>query len=767
MTFRTLIARLSGGALIVAAAAAAGCSEDPQATARKYIASGDAYADGGKHDEAIIEYRNALKATPNDAALRYRLGRAYENAGDPVKAYAEFARAADLDPSNVDAQMRAGTLLLVAREFEAARTRAELALKADPDHAPAHILLGNAMAGLNETASALRQIEQAISLDPSYAPAWTALGAVNFMGGRRKAAADAFDRAVQLAPRSVDARLALANYRWASGDTAAAEGTLKTALALEPHNESAHRALALLYVTTRRAPAAEPHFQALARNAAGKLALADYYMGLGRNADALAILGELEKTGDNNDARGARLRIAAIHYGSGKKDEAHRLVDALIEERPRYAEARTAKARMLLADGGSTTDALTHARAAVKAEPELPGTHYTLGLAAIAAKSPAEAERAFAEVARLTPRATAAQMQLARLRLARGESGGAVTAAEAAAAQRPQDPNAAVLLAQTLRAHGNLDRAARELTRRIAETPNSAPLHLEMGWLLLQKGEAAAARASFHEALRSDADSIDARSGIIAADLAQGRVDAARTQVAAWQKSHPQDTRIHILAAKVELASRNAALAEKILKEVITADATAVEAYELLGRTYVSLGKTQEAIQQYEALAGRSPSNASSARTMIGMLHEARQDRPAARAMYEQVVAADPRAGVAANNLAWIYAEEGKLDEALRLAQVAQDVLRRRPEAEDTLGWIYLQKGVPTQAIAAFERARDRAPQSPVYHYHAGLAYLKNGETERARDAFERALKLGSSFNGADDARAKLASIPDAVPATR
>jgi tetratricopeptide (TPR) repeat protein len=114
---------------------------------------------------------------------------------------------------------------------------------------------------------------------------------------------------------------------------------------------------------------------------------------------------------------------------------------------------------------------------------------------------------------------------------------------------------------------------------------------------------------------------------------------------------------------------------------------------------------------------------------------------------------------VAANNLAWIYAEEGKFDDALRLAKVAQERLRRRPEAEDTLGWIYLRKGQPIDAIAAFQRASDRAPKNPVYHYHLGLAFLDSGDTKRGRQSLERALALSAKFEGADAARAKLAEL--------
>ena len=74
------------------------------------------------------------------------------------------------------------------------------------------------------------------------------------------------------------------------------------------------------------------------------------------------------------------------------------------------------------------------------------------------------------------------------------------------------------------------------------------------------------------------------------------------------------------------------------------------------------------------------------------MLHETRGDRPRAKQAYEAIVAGDRRAGIAANNLAWIYAEEGRLDDALRLARIAQEQLRS-PSRSRGHAWL----GAPAQ----------------------------------------------------------------------
>jgi putative PEP-CTERM system TPR-repeat lipoprotein len=746
--------RASIAVLVIVALAGAGCSRDPVARARKYVASGDEYAKKNQREEAVIQYRNAIKTRPEWSEPHYKLAQTHQAAGDYVNAYDEYARAADLDPSNVDAQIRAGTLLLVSGEFAPAQTRAELALKADPKSVAAHILLGNAHAGLNEPGSALRQIEQAITLEPSYAPAWTALGAVKFLGGRHDDAAAAFQKAVELAPQSIDARLALANFQWAGGQMAEAESTLLTALGLDPGNAAAHRTLGLLYLTTNRAPSAEPHFKALATDPDGKLALTDYYMGLRRSADALVLIDELEKSTNSAHVRAARLRRASLAYGSGKKPEAHQILDQMIQAKPRDAEARVAKARMLLGDG-KAADALVQAREAVKADGTAPGTHYTVGLALLAVDKPEEAEKAFEEVIRLAPRAAGAQLQLARLRLARGEAAGALTAARDAAQQRPDSPEAAVLVSRSLRAQGDVAKAWSEVSAGVARHPESAALHIEMGRVALDLKQFEAARGAFRTALRHAPGSYDAQSGLVATHLAANDLASARGEVEEWRSATPDNRSLDVLAARVELTAGNSAEAEQILQSVIAADATELDAYELLGQLYVSQGKLDRAIEQYERLGQRAP-RPTGPRTMAAILHEARGDRPRARQAYEAIVAGDARAGIAANNLAWIYAEEGRLDDALRLARIAQEQLTRRPEGEDTLGWVQLRRGVPADAIAAFTRAVGRAPNNPVYHYHLGLAYLKIGDKARGREELQRALTLNPEFKGAVDARQQL-----------
>src|SRR5690606_6366214 len=147
--------------------------------------------------------------------------------------------------------------------------------------------------------------------------------------------------------------------------------------------------------------------------------------------------------------------------------------------------------------------------------------------------------------------------------------------------------------------------------------------------------------------------------------------------IADWRARAPEDRRLIVLAARVDLVSGRAADAERALRELVSNDASQLDAYDLLGQLYLSQGLADRAIAEYKVLAERSNQPAG-ALTMIGMIYEARGDRDAARKQYEALLADSPRSGVAANNLAWIYAESNRADEAIRLATIAQEELRGR-----------------------------------------------------------------------------------------
>src|SRR5438477_3152572 len=129
--------------------------------------------------------------------------------------------------------------------------------------------------------------------------------------------------------------------------------------------------------------------------------------------------------------------------------------------------------------------------------------------------------------------------------------------------------------------------------------------------------------------------------------------------------------------------------AETLLRHVVEIDPTNLAAYGQLGQIYATQGQVDRAIAEFDELAKRDPKSVA-APTIVGMLLTAQNKREDAKKRYELALSIDQRAPVAANNLAWLYAEDGgNLDVALQLAQSAKSGLPDSPEVTDTLGWIY------------------------------------------------------------------------------
>jgi len=135
------------------------------------------------------------------------------------------------------------------------------------------------------------------------------------------------------------------------------------------------------------------------------------------------------------------------------------------------------------------------------------------------------------------------------------------------------------------------------------------------------------------------------------------------------------------------------------------------------------------------------------ARTMAAMLVHAQGRLAEAKTRYASVLEREPRSAVAANNLAWIYADERQnLDAALDLAERATEQIPDYAEAWDTLGWVYHRKQLPMLALAPFEKAVAKDPGNATFHFHLGLALTAAGERLRARESLQTALKLQPDF---------------------
>ena len=735
VSIRRVIGGLASAVLLTA------CT-DPQVKKQQYFESGNSYLDKKMYGEAIVEYRNAVALDATFGEARKKLAEALTLTGDAGLALGEYVRAADLLPNDVDTQINTGTLLLAARKPQEALQRAEVALKVDPNNVEALVLRGSALSGLTSYDEALKAIEGAIQLDPQRGRSYSSLAFIQLAHGDKEKAEAAFRQAAELSPKDVQVHMALGNFYWATGRVQEAERAFRVALTLDPANRPVNRFMASMMVSTGRKADAEQYVLRIAdsnSNPVDTLALADYYLMMDRPKDAIARLEKLP----NTNVPIVIHRLARAYSAAGDQTKARTVVEEALKINASDATALALKSTLLLR-AGQYDDALAAGQAAVSADPSSADAQFAVGRLYAIRGDEYAARTAFRETIRLNPRAAAAQVALATVEAQAGATEAATQLATEAAKNQPNSPSARLALVRSLVATREFARAGQEIKTLVAALPNDASVRAQEGRLALAKNDLTFARVALEHARKLDPASFEVATLLVALDLRLNNNAGAKARVEELVKSQPTtDTRL--LAARTYTSIKEPEAAEKMLRATIEMDPSLVTPYDMLGRLYMSQGKLDQALSQFETLAQKQ-SRPVDALTMTGMILRQQGKNDLARARYEQALGLDPNAATAANNLAWMLTESGEdLDRAVDLAKIATAASPDAPAVMDTLGWAWLKKREARLAIPLFQRCVELEPSNGWYHYHLGLAYDQAGDSDRARASLQRAFRAGTN----------------------
>jgi tetratricopeptide (TPR) repeat protein len=733
------------------------CS-DPDREKVSHVEKGDRYAAEKKDDFALIEYASAVKIDRKYGAAHLKLAQTYERMGNLRSAFPAFVRAADALPDNRQVQIKATELLLIARRFDDAKGRAAALLAKNPKDVEARLLQANAMAGLGDSDGAIAQIDETLKISPGNSGAFLSLASVRLQQGQPKEAEAALRQALAADPASPGTRLALADFLIGTRRSMEAESLLRDILTKDPRHLAANRLLAGLYVGTQRIKEAEQPLKIVAEvsnNAASKFQLADYYVAAGRPKEGVVLLTQLAK--DPTEFAAAEIRLATLDYSEQRAAEAHKRLDDLIRRAPKNADALALKAQWLAAEG-HLDEALAQAKAAVAADPQSSAAQRALATAHDRRGETADAIRAYTEVLRAAPKAYDAQIALSRLNLVAGQRDEALRYAEEARRTAPLSGGARIALARSLMASGNAGRAETEILELLRLAPELAVAHVLKGQLDISKRNLVGARAAFDRALDISPGFPEALAGLSILDLQANAPARAIARLESGLATQPANPLLVTTIVRAYTAAGDQAKAEQVLRRAVSSDPRFTNGYAMLAQIYMKQGKIGEARAEFEGIAKRDAS-ALGARTMVGVLLEAEGKRDEARKIYEGIVTGTGDAPVAANNLAYIYAEQGSnLDMALQLATAAKPNLPDDPNVDDTIGWVYYKKDLASLAVGPLEASAKKLPNNAEVLYHLGVTYAKLGDKTKARNTLSRAMALDAKVGGVD-ARRALASV--------
>src|SRR5215213_5044360 len=773
---RGLIKLISFFCLLAAVAIfIAGCTTSAQTKAR-HVEQGQKYLDQSKYQEASLEFRNAIQIDDKLASAHWGLAKAYEGLQRFPEMFEELRKVIALDQNNLDARIKLGNYYLAGSQgrsdivAESERLAKEV-LQKDPNNIEGHILMGSVFFSQHQKDKAFEELNHAVQLDPNRIESYLSLARFHVVNKEFDKAEALFKKAISVNNNSTLAHTEYGKFLAQSNRFPEAEAELRKAVEVGPSDRTARFVLASFYLVNRQFDKAEESYKALAALEPDKpesqAMLADFYAATGRLDESVGVYQQI--VSKSPDYMLGRYRLTELLLTKGDLQNANVQIEEALKKDKQDRQALILRARLKSQSGQSDNllSAIEDLKEVLRQEPNsrsalyfMAQYNFSLGLI--------DQARAFAsDLEKNYPDYLPAKLMQLQLALAAGDQKTAISLGADLLSRldktAPDRENSTELLRE-IRTKTYLNRGTAQLqlknyaaARKDFEAakdinPNDPSVYNTMALVLLAENKPQDAISSFETTLKIDATNFDALNGLINIYARTQEVDKAQARIDQALATNPNSASLHYLKAQAYGVQRNSQGAEAELNRALELDPNYLLAYSALGSLYINNKQEDRAIAEYQKIVARRPDNAA-AYTLIGMLENQRQNYDVAADNYRKALEKDSNAMIAANNLAWLYAVNGKgnLDEAVRLAQ---GVVQRYPNVAgfiDTLGWVYYKKNLHTAAVEQLRKAvtlneadarKGNASPSASYHYHLGMALKEKGDKQEARRELETAIRL-------------------------
>lgn len=735
----------------------ASCSRDPKAQAQRYVENGNKFFAKAKYKEASIMYRKALQKDLRFGEAYYRLGLTdlqLRNYGDAIH---QLQRAVSLQPDNTDAMIKLADIYLVAASQDANhRTQivsdiddlSSKLLKRDANSYDGHRIRGQLALLTGKPADALPEFEKANATKPlqpelvvSY---FQALAMNKRMPEAEKLARDMIAKQKTFAPMYD----LLYVYYMRQNKPDDAEQILKLKVSNNPERAQYLLQLVQHYYNLQRRPEMDATIALLTdekKFPEGHLLAGDFFMFRAREWDRAKDQYEAAMKDFPKDKALYQKRLVELYAIRGDNQDANALLAAVLKNNPKDVDAIAMRAALMLTTGDreQINMAATDLQSLVSKSPDNHLYRFNYARALIAKSPPdVEAARLQLEAAiKIRPDFLAARQLLARIYLAKGDSGHALKDADDMLAIDRNSLQAHLIRSSALLAMGDRDKAHQEIDYIQKAYPQNAEARYQAGFLAWQEKDFKHSEEIFAALNKLNPNDHRGLGGLTEALVSEGRMDDAIKEAKAALAREPQRPELELFLANLDMRAQHYDDAIAIYKGLLDKQPKSPRLLFQLAETQRRKGDLNASIDSFRRCTQEAPNN-TACLLQLGLLMDGTGKREQAKPIYEQILKIEPDEPVALNNLAFIKAEEGvDLDQALTMAERARQKSPTSPDIADTLGWIYIKKNMSEDAVRVFTDLVQKDPNNATFHFHYGMALLQKGDKSGARKQFETALK--------------------------
>ncbi|MDQ6785840.1 MAG: tetratricopeptide repeat protein [Acidobacteriota bacterium] len=718
-----------------------------------------AYENLGQFYETVAELQQVASLNPDNLEAKVKLGN-YYLLTEPAQMQETqkilddvFAR----DPNFIEAYILKASLLVKQKKSEREVIDAlNKAISLNPNRTESYMSLARYFMKLDRADDAEKAISKGISVNPNAALGYIEYGRFLTYAARAGEAETQFKRAIQAEPKNTEAREAIAEFYLRQRQLDKAEQSYKEFVQIQENSPEARVELADFYAAAGREDEAIKVFNDILQDTPefvrARYRLGEIYLERKETEAVGAQVEALLKLNDH-DSEALMLR-ARLRIQENKSEDAVKDLEEVLKKQPSNRDALFYMAQARLALGQ-----IEQARAFIGDLDKYHANFLRTKLLKIqasfasgdAATALREANALFDIAKNAIPNVENSAQQLedlgVRAQTARGLANlelGKLAEAHDDLQQvqklSPKSSAAMVNLAKVFIAEKNLGEAAKLYNNALAADAKNFDALNGLVDVSIKQKQFSDAHAQIDKAMQANAGQTD----VLAA--------------------------LHYLKSDVFTAEKNLAGAEAELKAAIETDDGYLPAYSAYASLLVERNQTDAAVEQYKKVVEKRPSAAvytllGMLEEAGNNSQEAEKNyRKALEITPEAPIAANNLAWfIAANN-------QGNLDEALQLAQKTVNRFPNVAGYYDTLGWVYYKKELYLPAVEQLKKAvaldemeakRTNVDANPAYRMRLGMALASAGDRNSARRELETSLQNAGSLSQKDtqDAKNLLASL--------
>ena len=437
----------------------------------------------------------------------------------------------------------------------------------------------------------------------------------------------------------------------------------------------------------------------------------------------------------------ARLKLGTLYLLSQSWGDAEKQADELLKLAPNDARAHLLHARVLIQRGARVLG-LAEVATALKLDPDnVDGIlvqaaadsleNLDKGLATVDAaikrlprdktrqlrelrlvmlsesKRMDEVETGLRELSTDFPAEQNYQVQLAQLYVRQGRVDEADKLLKKLADVDPNNTDAQLRYVQFLTSQGNPEKIESALKAFIERSPDAGKLRLALGDLYAVSKRPAEARkvyAALGERAPKSTEGLAARNRVAALDVRDGKLDAARTQVANILKDEPEDATGLLLRSGLRVAEGKFADAVGDLRIVLRKQPKNDRALLLLAQVYGRMNDIVLAEDTYRRLLEVAPESPDGLR-QLAALYAADKDYAGAEALLRKRIAKQPDDLVASGRLVEVLMAQGLTAKAEEEARRMTALTNQTGVGDYSLGRVLAQKKDFDAAAEAFKKS--------------------------------------------------------------